>query len=55
MSIIPVNLSTEFRNNELNDPICYKVNIRELIDSKDIPEKYKNKERKRRKKIKIKF
>ena len=46
MSIIPVNLSTEFRNNELNDPICYKVNIRELIDSKDIPEKYKNKERK---------
>lgn len=40
-----INMSTEFFNKDLNDPISYKVSLRSLQDSKEIPQRYKPKER----------
>ena len=41
-----INMSTEFFNKDLVDPISYKVSLRSFQDSKEIPQRYKPKERK---------
>ena len=39
------NITTEFREKELNDPIDYRVNIRSMNENEEIPDRYKNKPR----------
>ena len=39
------NITTEFREKELNDPINYKVNIRSMNENEEVHDRYKNKPR----------
>ena len=39
------NMTTEFREKELNDPINYNINIRSINETKDIHDRFKNKPR----------
>ena len=39
------NITTKFRDKELDDPIDYRVNIRSMNENENIPDRYKNKPR----------